>query len=210
MSVPAFADDALAQGWQQVWGRAPTAGERVYALAIANLETGFGRTGQFGALAAQGQYNWGALERARSADGTCPAGTVPGSDAGNSRCFFVYPSDAAAAAAFVHTLTKTHWPGVVPAMNGGTPTDVANAMKQAPAYFEAPASTYAAAIAGSLHSLGLAVPAASSAGSGLGWLLVLGVAGGAAWYVHRHGVQGTEHAVARLWQRTGAAARRLV
>lgn len=177
----AQASDILTQAWRAVWGRSPTQRELTYSLAIAWLETGFGRAGQFGTLAAQGQYNWGALERVPGPGGVCPPGTAGGQDAGNSRCFYVYGSDVAAATAFIHTLTKTHWPGVVPAMNSGSPTDVANAMGQPPAYFEAPAATYAAGIANAAKHIGVSIP--SPSGSAVPWLLVAGAGIAAfAWY----------------------------
>jgi hypothetical protein len=178
------AQGILTNAWQAVWGRAPTPRELAFTTAIASLETGFGRAGQFAALAAKGQYNWGALEHVPNADGSCPAGTAGGQDAGNARCFYVYPSDLAAATAFVHTLTKTHWPGVVPAMNSGTSLDVATAMTQAPAYFEAKPAAYAAL----MDKQGVAIPASPASGVPWGWLFLAGL-GGAAWYAHAHPAQ---------------------
>lgn len=161
------AREILRQAWRSVWGREPTDNEVTYAAAIAYLETGYGRAGQFGALASQGVYNWGALERRASADGTCPTGTVPGSDQG-SVCFYAFPSDVAAASAFIKTLTQKHWP-VIQAMKG-SPLDVATAMRVPPPYYtgtsgsdEDRAQAYANAITNAIRAAGQSVPSGSSA-----------------------------------------------
>lgn len=182
----AEARQIVRQAWTSVWGREPTASELDYAQAIALLETGYGRSGQFAQMAANGQFNWGALERSRSADGTCPPGTSPGVDAGNPRCFFVFSSDVAAAAAFIRLLTKSHWP-VVQAMSG-SPRDVAQAMKVSPAYYEAPVDQYAAAITNALARIRASgastVTPRPATGAALGTLVGLGalaIAGWVAW-----------------------------
>lgn len=165
----------LTEAWRQVWGRSPTDRELLYSAAIAFLETGYGRAGQFGQLAARGQYNWGALERRPSADGTCPPGTAPGGDQG-AVCFYVFPSDVAAASAFLKTLTKKHWP-VVEAMRG-TPEDVATAMRVFPPYYTGYANTesqkvadYAKAIRNAITAAGQDVPTGKESSSGSALLL---------------------------------------
>lgn len=170
--------DIIADAWRDVHGRSPTYKEALYALAIAYLETGYGRVGQFGALADRGQYNWGALERGRNADGSCPPGTAPGSDVG-SVCFYVYPSDRAAAAAFLRTLTTRHWP-VIAAMRG-SPEDVARAMRVPPPYYAGYADTeegkvadYAGAIRARVAEIARQVPSTVPGGSWLPTLVVLG------------------------------------
>lgn len=159
----ASAREILREAWTRVHGRAPTSRELLYAQAIARLETGYGRAGQFGALAARGQFNWGALETRAPADGVCPAGTAPGNDQG-SVCFFVFSSDVDAAAAFVRTLTKKHWP-VLAAMKTGSPEDVASAMRVSPPYYtgisgseQQKVQAYANAIASSIRAMGDPVP----------------------------------------------------
>ena len=166
----AEAANIIVQAWQRVHGRAPTHNELVYTQAIALLETGYGRTGQFGLLAARGQFNWGALERRRNADGTCPPGTAAGTDLGKV-CFFVFPDDATAAAAFVKLLTKGHWP-VIQAMRG-TAEDVATAMRVSPAFYTGFAKTesekvkaYADAIKNSLKAIGVNSPAGPTGPTG--------------------------------------------
>lgn len=173
--------------WRRVHGRAPTQAELTYAQAIALLETGYGRTGQFAAMAARGQYNWGALERRPNADGSCPAGTAPGIDQG-SVCFLVFPSDVEAAAQFIRTLTTRHWPTVM-AMRG-SPEDVATAMRVPPVYYEGRSGSnadriraYATAIRNAIRTMGAPIPAgAAAAAAGLGAVVVAGsLAAGAYW-----------------------------
>lgn len=183
----AEAREIVRRAWVLVWGRQPTERELDYAQAIALLETGYGRAGQFAALAAQGKFNWGALQRARNTDGSCPPGTEPGLDASHPRCFLVFPSDEEAAAAFLRNLTKRHWP-VVEAMRG-EPIDVARAMKVPPAYYEAPVEEYARAISNALariHGAGgvsssSAAPSGPSAGQLVAGAAIAGAAGYLAW-----------------------------
>jgi hypothetical protein len=62
-------------------------------------------------------------------------------------------------------------------MNGGTPEDVADAMRQAPAYFEAPTEQYAAGIRSALsamQSANIPTPGLRDHGLSLLTLLVLG------------------------------------
>jgi hypothetical protein len=187
----AQARQILAQAWRRVWGRAPTARELTYAAAIANLETGYGRAGQFGQLAARGQYNWGALERRPDASGQCPPGTALGSDQG-SVCFYVFPDDVSAATAFVTTLTKKHWP-VIAAMRG-TPLDVARAMRVPPAYYTGTAGTseerakaYARAITNAIRAAGQPVPSGEVGDSTLVWAAAIGLGTYAAYrYLDKH------------------------
>lgn len=182
----------IQQAWQRVHGRMPSEAETAYTQAIALLETGYGRVGQFAAMAAQGQYNWGALERARSADGTCPTGTSPGKDSANSVCFYVFPSDVEAAAAFIRNLTKRHWP-VIQAMKGSA-HDVATAMRVRPAYYTGPSGSedykiqaYANSIESELRAIGVNLPSAATLKSTTPWVLLAAAAGVAYWYGHTHG-----------------------
>lgn len=167
----------LRQAWKQVHGRDPSASELLFAQAIALLETGYGRSGQFGALAAQGKYNWGALER-RRVGGACPPGTEPGSDQG-AVCFLVFDSDELAAAAFLRNLTTRHWP-VLRAMRGSA-TDVARAMRVSPAYYTGTAFSedgkvreYATAIENAARAIGSPL---AIGGGGFPWLLAAGAVG---------------------------------
>lgn len=194
----AQAANIVHQAWQQVWGRAPTDRELAYAQAVAFLETGYGRIGQFAQMADRGQYQWGALERAQNADGSCPPGTAPGVDQGNV-CFYVYSSDVAAATAFLKTLTRGKWPNVVNAMNTGSAVDVATAMYypngpgSTPHYFAGSSgsdqdriNTYAKAIGNALATAGYSNLPAGGASSSGGSLLVMGALGLAAGYAYVH------------------------
>lgn len=173
--------------WQKVWGRAPSANEALYAQAIAFLETGYGRAGQFAKYAASGQYNWGNIEKHRTGD-TCPDGWVPGDDQGPV-CFRAFPSDVDAAAYFISVLTKGHWP-VAQAM-AGSPEDVARAMRVPPAYYagrstdseEGKVTYYASAIRNAIKAIGAEPPSAAASGGsfGLFGLSVLALGGYAAW-----------------------------
>ena len=188
----AQAREILRTAWRQVHGRAPTEAELTYSAAIASLETGYGRAGQFGALAARGQYNWGALERRRSADGTCPPGTAPGSDVGQV-CFYVFDSDVEAAAAFLRTLTVRR-PAVTAAMRG-SPEDVARAMRLSPAYYEGPPGDedakvryYASAIRRNIAAAGRPVPSGGNGGGlSLGTAVILATAAGAGYWWYTEG-----------------------
>ncbi len=185
----------VTEAWRRVHGREPTALERTYAQAIARFETGYGRADQFGAMAEQGQFNWGAEQRRRGADGECPPGFASGIDQGQV-CFFVFPTDVDAATAFVRTLTKTRWP-TVPAMRG-TPEDVATAMRTAPAYYAGVAGSeadkiraYADGIRRNALAIAQSVPTpslsgtTSVAGRALPWLVGLGLLGGAGYLYSR-------------------------
>lgn len=143
----------LNEAWKSVQGTYPSVNELNAAQTIASLETVYGRAGQFAALANQGKYNWGALQRQRNPDGSCPGGTAPGLDAlnpnaVNPRCFYFYPSDFEAAKAFLRSLTVS-FPirarATLAAMKTGDLLRVAQAMKYsdpAHAYFELDADAY--------------------------------------------------------------------
>jgi hypothetical protein len=150
------ANQVIRSAFQKVVGRAPTDQEAAYCQAVAWLETFYGRGGQFAALFAKGLVNWGALERGRDASGSCPDGTASGQDVGGV-CFYVFPSDADAAFAFLTVLlTGNRTPGKAPVQQKmidamtGSPQDVAAAMKSF-GYFGAPVDQYAQAIATSLN-----------------------------------------------------------
>lgn len=154
----AEAAEIVRRAWRRVHGREPSAAERSYAQAIAFLETGYGRAGQHGKLAAAGLYNWGNVELARAPDGPCPQGYAPGVDVGPV-CFRVSTSDEEAAAVFLRALTRRHWP-VLEAMKGDA-WDVAKAMRAPPAYYAGSGATeaervagYASAIRGALRAMG--------------------------------------------------------
>jgi len=204
----------IEDAWRRVHGRDPTGLEASYTQAIAWLENKYGRAGQFAAFAANGQFNWGSLH-ARGSPPDCPPGSVEGFDV-RPVCFLAFPDDVSAAAAFVRTLTKSggttaeRTAATLDAM-GGTPEDVATAMRIRPAYFEGPPGTedekvtaYAGAIRRALSdvSSGAPVPAIPSASTArrssvLPWLLLLGAVG-AAGYVYYRGVP---PALARLARR---------
>ncbi len=191
----AAARDVVQAAWQKVHGRAPTTNELLMTLAIAHLETGYGRFEPFGSWAQQGKFNWGALERARLPDGSCPAGTEPGSDAGNARCFYVYGSDAAAAEQYIHNLTDAKGitgpfaerrTGTLAAMATGDPQAVSHAMKTpaSVAYFEADPTAYGNVIASNLKTIQTALslpleesPGAWSWAKAAAGVVLVGVAG---------------------------------
>ena len=138
----------LAEAWRALHGRSPSVNELNAAQTIAHFETVYGRAGQFAEWARQGKFNWGALQRVRNPDGSCPAGMQPGQDAANLRCFFVYPSDYEAAKAFLRVLT-VNFPvraaATLRAMATGDLIQVAQAMRNsdpAHAFFELDANEY--------------------------------------------------------------------
>lgn len=160
----------VADAWRDEHGRSPTYNEALFTQAIALLETGYGRAGQFRALADRGQYNWGAMQRRPNADDSCPPGTAAGTDL-RSVCFFVYPTDREAARAFIRTLTKKHWPTV--AAMRGTADDLARAMRVPPAYYHGYSGTeedrvaaYAGAIRGSAAAIAQHVPSSVPGAAG--------------------------------------------
>ncbi len=151
------AADVIRKAWRAALGRDPSDSELLYSQAIAWLETNYGRAHPFDEWAAQGQFNWGNLERGRLPDGTCPPGLHEGTDSGDKRCFYVFPTDYDAAAAMLKLLTK-RWPGVVSAMEGD-PEDVAHAMKQAPAYYTATETAYSTALRNAIAAIRAGSPA---------------------------------------------------
>lgn len=179
----------IQDAWRRVHGRDATDLETAYTQAIAWLESQYGRAGQFGRFAADGQFNWGSLH-ARGTPPDCPANSVEGFDV-RPVCFLAFPDDVSAAAAFVRVLTKQHWP-TIDAMTG-TPEDVATAMRVKPAYYEGPPGTedqkvaaYAGAIRRALSDIGRsapvpAIPSRSAASS----LLLLGLLGAAGYGMYR-------------------------
>lgn len=181
----AQARQIIIRAWRRVHGRDPSESEILYTQAVAWLENQYGRAGQFAAFAANGQFNWGSLERRKTGE-TCPPGTVEGSDLGTV-CFFVYPTDEEAAAAFIRNLTARHWP-TIQAMRG-SPEDVATAMRVRPAYYEGYSGsenqriqTYANAIRNSIRAFGANIPSNQNSNSLFPWFLILGSAGAAFWW----------------------------
>lgn len=175
------------EAWRRVHHRDASANELLFALAIAKLETGYGRAGQHGELAARGLFNWGNLEVAPLEDGTCPPGHALGRDVdafGNPKnvCFVVASSDVEAAARFVAVLTRKHWP-VIAAMRTGSAGAVAHAMKLAPAYYEAPEAAYAAA----LQSISTSIRRSLLGERGGAWdaTIVLAAVAAVAWFALR-------------------------
>jgi hypothetical protein len=143
----------------------------LFAQAVASLETGYGRLGQFAKAADQGIYNWGALTQGRQKDGQCPAGSFPGKDTDKGEvidvCFYGFTSDLEAAKSFVKLLTGARWPGVLPAMAMGNALDVATAMKNGlinPGtkkpyeYYTAPVAGYAVGISNKLQEIAKSIP----------------------------------------------------
>jgi len=162
------AREILRQAWVNLHGASPDDQQLAYAQAVALLETGYGRIGQFANMAAQGIFNWGALQKQNPSGGDCPPGTFPGGDTFQGQpvnvCFFGYSTDLEAAQSFLKTLTKSfpaRSAAVLAAMHG-TPLDVATAMRVSPAYYTDPATKYASAITNALHAIGAAVPFGTS------------------------------------------------
>ncbi len=103
------AHDIVKAALSRLLGRTPSEAEIAGAQAVGWLETHYGRWSQFASLAAAGHFNWGAHETSRSGDGTCRAGTVPGSDVGGV-CFYVFDNDDEAAEDYIKILTKNGVP----------------------------------------------------------------------------------------------------
>lgn len=158
------AREILRQAWTNLHGSTPDDQQLAYAQAVALLETGYGRIGQFANMASQGIFNWGALQKQNPSGGACPPGTFPGGDTFQGKpvkvCFFGYPTDVQAAQSFLKTLTKSfpaRSAAVLAAMHG-SPMDVALAMRVSPAYYTAPAASYANSISNALHTIGAGIP----------------------------------------------------
>jgi hypothetical protein len=224
------ANTIVRQAWAAVFGVPASDSEAAYTQAVAWFENQYGRAGQFGPLAAAGQFNWGSLHAAGTPP-NCPAGSAPGSDVGKV-CFRVFPTDVAAAGAFVRELAQNpkYNRAKVRAAMAGSPEDVAQAMFDTHYYQGAGATdaikvqNYANGIRSALKTIGQggAVPNVTpSAASSTSKSLVLLVATGAGAYwlfgmgglkkvrripVVRSGTRAVSHAF------TGAsrAARRLV
>lgn len=136
---------ALAEAYRDLFNREPTAGELDFGLTTAFFETFYGRGtsapwgdgGQFGAWAASGLLNWGALQsRLVTGDPALMArfravGLSPrlerGKDAGRPVFFYLFPDDVQAATAFLMTWGQ---PDTLAAAATGSPTAVAAAMKR--------------------------------------------------------------------------------
>ena len=199
MLTHAQARSIITDAWRRVHGRAPSQRELAYAQAIALLETGYGRIGQFARMAEQGRFNWGALQTRPNAEGVCPSGTAPGIDQGNV-CFYVFDSDVAAAAQYLRVLTKAggrlanRTAATLRAMSTGTPEDVAAAMRVAPAYYEGTTGSnedriraYAGAIRRRIGEIGASVPGRAVASAAVPLLVFLGAAGAGYWWWTRRG-----------------------
>lgn len=183
----AQARSILRAAFSRAVGRAASETELTMAQAVALLETGYGRIGQFAAWADQGMFNWGALQKTPNADGTCPVGTQPGMDASNARCFYVYPDDPTAAAAFlniligsqVSTAIRARNQATLEALSTGSPLAVAEAMRTPMAYYEADVNQYANAIQNAVAAIAASgagtMPAPKSSGIWAG--VVMGVGG---------------------------------
>lgn len=190
------ANSLVRAAWQAVWNGAPSDSEAAYTQAVAWLENQYGRAGQFNAMAARSQFNWGSLHAAGTPP-NCPAGSAPGSDVGKV-CFRVFPTDLLAATAFVRELTanqKYSRSRVKDAMTG-TPEDVAQAMYTSK-YFQGSGSTdaervqgYANAIRSALKAIGqnAAIPSVqASPSSSLTRLALLAAAGYGAYWLFAKG-----------------------
>jgi len=140
--------------WRKIWNREATKLETLYTLAIAHLETGYGRIGQFAKMADEGIFNWANGEIPLPANGTCPSGYTAGVDNGKNVCFRTFHSDNEAANYLIRLLTKKHWPVIQAIADEGTPEAVAHAMKAPPAYYSAPESTYAAGLKSRITLIG--------------------------------------------------------
>jgi hypothetical protein len=139
--------------WPAVFDRLPTNNEILFTQAVAYLETGYGRIGQHGKLAAQGLYNWANIEKQAVPGEDPPEGWAAGIDSAQNVWFQVFPSDNLAARALIRTLMKRHWPTLQAAADPATPEAFAHAMKAPPAYYSAPEDKYAAAIRNSLAAI---------------------------------------------------------
>jgi hypothetical protein len=155
--------------WRRVHGREPTANEAALVQAVAYGESQYGRSpGQHARWASEGKFTWGNLETLPK-DGVCPAGTVPGKDAGHDRCFYVDSTDEDAAVRFIRNLTAsggtssqrardfaTRSANIMAALASGSADALAHAMRTpaSVAYYEAEEAKYAALIKRSLMAMG--------------------------------------------------------
>jgi len=150
--------------WRKIWDREPSKLETLYMLAVAWLETHYGRIGQHLQFAERGLYNWANIEKPQNADGTCPPGWEPGKDWDIQKtkvCFRVFQSDNEAANALIRNLTKRHWPVIDAIQLDGSPEAVAHAMKRGfdgnygtnGAYYTAPENIYAQSIRNAIAAI---------------------------------------------------------
>ncbi len=162
----AAARAVLAQAYRSLHNAEPSPGELDFGCAVAFFETGYGRAGgadwahpgQFARWARDGLINWGALESGKPGDDPAlrafiSAGLHPvkeqGSDARNTRWFYLFPSDLEAATAFLMSWGK---PDTLAAASTGSAFNVAASMK-AHGYFEAPIEQYAAGLDGARRTV---------------------------------------------------------
>lgn len=165
----AGAAQVIREAFKRIHGRWPSETERALAQAVAHLETGYGRIGQFAGWPSRGLYNWGNVERQRNGDGSCPSGYEPGQDQGPV-CFRVFPNDVEAAAHYLRVLSDPNYGSAgikernrrtLLALGAGDPAAVASAMKYGgpgTAYYAAPEAGYAAGVAARLKQIDAAVP----------------------------------------------------
>lgn len=124
-------------------GQTPTLAELQAAQAVARFEGGYGGGWKDDGI---GSHNWGAIQCGHTAPcepGCFEYGDSHADGSGYRGCFRIYDSDVAGAAALLHELYRRA--DVPEAMVAGDATRVAEAMR-ATGYFEAPASSYAAAV----------------------------------------------------------------
>jgi hypothetical protein len=172
------AAQVIREAFKLVHGRWPTEAERAVAQAVAHLETGYGRLGQFSGWPSRGLYNWGNVETRPNADGSCNSGWALGQDPGgphgpndNNVCFRVHPSDEEAAAGYLRVLSDPNYgsagirqrnAATLAALATGDPYAVASAMRNgggpAAAYYTAPEAGYAAGVASRLKQIDAQVP----------------------------------------------------
>lgn len=156
----------ILRAWQRVHGRAPSASEAEGVQAVAWGESQYGRAGAWGnsgqhaRWAAQGLFTWGNLETLPNKDGSCPAGTYPGTDSGEPRCFYLDTSDEDAAVRYIRNLTASgnasstserarafaqRTANVMSALQNTDSSALANAMvtPSSVAYYEATPASYA-------------------------------------------------------------------
>jgi len=195
-SLPhAEARSILQDAWTQLTGSAPSERELSFVQSIALMETGYGRIGQFEKFAANGQYNWGALEAARLPDGSCKAGMVPGIDSGKQVCFLAFDSDVKAAKAYLWNLISNPYmaartAATRAALATGDALAVATAMKTSLGWYTTSIEAYRDMIVNGLKAIGAAPPAARPASAGFPWAyaaLGIGGAAGAFWALKRFG-----------------------
>jgi hypothetical protein len=163
-----YARGILLDAWTNVVGTTPSLQAIQAVQAIALHETGYG--GNWGG-AGVGSHNWGAeqchqvgnVPDCDPAQATCPGGSFPHIDhhADGScyvSCFCSFPDDTTGARHFVQTLTSILKRNgqTLDVLESGDATAIANQMR-ANGYFEAPAASYASAIANGAKSIASAL-----------------------------------------------------